>query len=88
MLNVARWKYIGTNEYHIGPIAEQFYNLFGTGINNTSISTIDPSGVALLGVQQLIEENNSLKASLDEQRKLLEQLQQRLNEMEKQLIRK
>ena len=47
-----------------------------------SISTIDPSGVALLGVQQLMEENNSLRASLEEQKKLLEYLQKRLDEIE------
>lgn len=66
-LEVARWKYKGTEEYHIGPFAEQFYDLFNTGINNISVSTIDPSGVALVGVQQLIKENKNLKSEIEKQ---------------------
>ncbi len=54
LLNITRWMYRGTvGEYHIAPRAQQFYQLFNTGINSTSISTIDPAGVALTGVQEL-----------------------------------
>lgn len=67
-LDITRWKYTGTDEYHIGPMAQQFYGLFNTGINNTSISTIDPAGVALKAIQ--------------EQQKLIEALQQRITELE------
>jgi hypothetical protein len=49
-------------------MAQQFYGLFNTGINNTSISTIDPAGVALKAIQ--------------EQQKLIEALQQRITELE------
>lgn len=65
-LEVARWRYIGTQEYHIGPFAEQFYELFNTGLDNKAISTVDPSGVALIGIQQLIKENQELKTKLTE----------------------
>jgi hypothetical protein len=44
---------------HISPVAEDFYNLFGLG-NDKSISTIDPAGVALLGIQALDEKINSV----------------------------
>lgn len=75
-LEVARWKYKGTDEYHIGPFAEQFYELFNTGINNVSISTVDPSGVALIGVQQLIKENTELKAALAQQELRIKKLEE------------
>ncbi|MEI6346149.1 MAG: immunoglobulin-like domain-containing protein [bacterium] len=54
-LDVTRWNYksesAGTT--HIGPVAEDFYAAFGTGSGPGSISTIDPSGVALIGIQAL-----------------------------------
>ncbi len=80
-LDIPRWKYKGTkNEYHIGPMAQDFYTLFNVGLDNKSISTIDPSGVALLGIQalsaksekiekenvELHSEINMLKAELDQ----------------------
>lgn len=63
-LSVTRWKYKGTdNEYHIGPMAQDFYRTFQVGTDDQSISTIDPSGVALLGVQALAQksEQDSLR---------------------------
>jgi hypothetical protein len=64
-LNIERWKYKGTdNEYHIGPIAQDFYKLFNLGVDDRSISTIDPSGIALLAIQALSNENDSLKAEI------------------------
>ncbi len=66
-LNITRWKYTGTEEYHIGPMAQQFYQLFGTGTDDHSISTIDPAGVALKAIQEqqkIIEELKAQNASL------------------------
>jgi trimeric autotransporter adhesin len=65
-LYISRWKYIGTEtpEYHIGPIAEEFYAAFKTGIEDKSISTIDPSGVALVAIQALSEKNDELKTEV------------------------
>lgn len=80
-LEVARWRYIGTQEYHIGPFAEQFYDLFNTGLDNKAISSIDPSGVALIGIQQLIKENEELKSRITE----LETRLGKINEMQNQL---
>ena len=58
-LEMTQWNYIGqpASMTHIGPIAEDFYSLFGLNGDNKAISTIDPAGVALVGVQAL---NNSL----------------------------
>lgn len=74
LLELARWKYKGTDEYHIGPFAEQFYELFNVGVDNTHISTIDPSGVALLGIQQLAKEVENLKKIIEQQQKQIDQL--------------
>jgi hypothetical protein len=60
-LSVQRWKYRGTNEYHIGPTAQQFYALFAVGNDDKGISTIDPAGIALAAIQELINENEELK---------------------------
>jgi hypothetical protein len=78
-LNINRWMYKGTNnEYHIGPMAQDFYSAFNVGVNNTSISSIDPAGVALIGIQELAKENADLKAKNAE-------LEHRLLEVEKAL---
>lgn len=53
-LPISRWKYTGTEEYHIGPMAQDFHALFNVGTDNTSISTIDPAGVSLAAIQELV----------------------------------
>jgi trimeric autotransporter adhesin len=62
-LPVTRWSYLkeSGNISHIGPMAQDFYRLFGTGGDDKTISTIDPVGVALVGIQQLKNEINELK---------------------------
>lgn len=57
---ITRWKYKGTNEFHIGPMAQDFHAAFKTGTDNKSISSIDPAGVALAAIQALIEQNEKL----------------------------
>lgn len=72
-LSVARWNYKdAADEYHIGPMAEEFYEAFNVGTNNKHISTVDPSGVALVGIQALYEiiksketEINTLKVAVN-----------------------
>lgn len=57
-LSVTRWKFIGAEERHIGPAAEDFYRAFGcgTGIpedDSTSIAALDLAGVSLVAIQEL-----------------------------------
>jgi hypothetical protein len=66
---VQKWKYKGTNEYHIGPVAEDFYKLFGLGTDDKGISTVDPAGIALAAIQ--------------EQQRIIEQLLKRIELLEK-----
>ena len=54
-LDIQSWNYKSEDASikHIGPLAEQFYDLFGLGGSDKSISTIDPAGLALVGIQAL-----------------------------------
>ncbi len=70
-LDISEWNYIteGKNIRHIGPMAQDFYELFGLGKDNRSISTIDASGVALAAIQELhkkTEEIDLLKERIGE----------------------
>jgi hypothetical protein len=61
-LPIYTWNYKNQNpsNFHIGPMAEDFYEKFGFGNSSTSISTIDPAGVALAGIQGLNERIKTL----------------------------
>ena len=56
-LNITRWNYKKENSSttHIGPVAEDFYKAFNVGgpAGEKSISTIDPAGISLIGIQAL-----------------------------------
>ncbi|MFZ2038969.1 MAG: tail fiber domain-containing protein [Minisyncoccia bacterium] len=54
-LDMTEWNYIAQDDgiKHIGPIAEDFYTLFGLGGTDKAISTIDPAGIALVGIQAM-----------------------------------
>jgi hypothetical protein len=63
-LPITRWNYKGESvkATHIGPMAQDFYALFETGNDDKSISTIDPAGVALISIQELIKKIELLEA--------------------------
>lgn len=56
-LDISRWSYREQDESieHIGPMAQDFYAIFGVGEDNRHISTLDPSGVALSAIKALLE---------------------------------
>ena len=63
-LSIQKWKYKGTAEYHIGPVAEDFYKAFGLGTDDKGISTVDPAGIALAAIKELITQNEKLTKEL------------------------
>jgi hypothetical protein len=63
-LPVTSWKYKGTNEYHIGPMAQDFYNLFKVGVDDKSISSLDPAGIALRAIQEQQKQIDFLKQQI------------------------
>jgi hypothetical protein len=80
-LELTRWKYNETNEYHIGPMAEQFYEFFNVGVDNVSVSTIDPAGVALVSIQALSQNQEALAAELSTVQNENQSLKEELAEM-------
>jgi hypothetical protein len=75
-LEITQWNYKTESDEvtHIGPTAQDFKEAFGVGSNDKSISTIDPSGVALVAVKELRKENKELKAQVAELKKMVEEL--------------
>ncbi len=65
-LRITQWNYKVEDDAitHIGPTAQDFYAAFGLGGSDTSISTIDPSGVAIVGVQELYARTQAQDARL------------------------
>ena len=90
-LPVTEWNYKNEDPSvrHIGPVAQDFYSIFRVGNSDTSISTIDPSGIALAGIQALdakggVQDNQiaDLKQQLEAKSEELRSLQQRLSRLE------
>jgi hypothetical protein len=86
-LLVAKWRYKDTNEYHIGPFAEQFKKIFSVGVDRDDkhISTMDVAGVSIIGIQELsglVSKLQTEKAELTEE---IDELKDRLTLMEQKL---
>lgn len=79
-LEITRWNYKGKDEAeHIGPTAQDFYKAFGVGTDDKSISTVDPSGIALAAIKELYKKSkevDELKKQLDELARQVEKLAQ------------
>ena len=72
-LPISQWSYEAQDESieHIGPMAQDFYRLFGLGEDDKHINTLDPDGIALAAIKALYRENQDFKERL---RKLEEQV--------------
>ena len=71
-LPIAAWNYKDDGESirHLGPMAQDFYRLFGLGGTDEGISSLDTTGVALAAIQglhELLEEKDAKIADLEEQ---------------------
>ena len=68
-LPISTWRYIGQagSIRHLGPMAQDFFALFGLGQDQRYIGALDADGVALAaiqGVYQLVQEKDTLIAAL------------------------
>ena len=80
-LDITRWNYKGDDAAkHIGPTAQDFKETFGVGSDDKSISTIDPSGIALAAIKELSKQNRELK---DQNAKLMKKLEDLAKKVEK-----
>lgn len=84
-LEITRWNYKNGYEdvTHIGPVAQDFNALFDVGSDDKSISTIDPSGVALVAIQALYDRSKTLQETNDVLLEELKLLRERVEELEK-----
>ncbi len=82
-LPITEWNYKNESDEvkHIGPTAQDFQRVFGIGESDKTISTIDPSGIALAAVKQLSKQNRDLKAQSEELKEQNAKLQKRLDEL-------
>ncbi|MBL7975163.1 MAG: hypothetical protein JNJ85_09640, partial [Candidatus Kapabacteria bacterium] len=81
------WWYKNTEEYHIGPFAEDFRDAFGTGeLNDTTsrkhVAALDVAGVALYSSQQLIKQNEQLYSENERMKSENESIKLRLERLE------
>jgi hypothetical protein len=88
-LPVTRWNYKADDQVikHIGPVAQDFYSLFGLGNDNKSISSIDPSGVALVAIKELSKENKAMKEQIESYKSQLQTLQEEVEQIKAMLAK-
>ncbi|TVR08196.1 MAG: tail fiber domain-containing protein [Planctomycetota bacterium] len=61
-LDLHEWSYINSPEkVHVGPMAEDFHEIFGYGGGPTQIAPADLASLALVAAQELMRTNNELK---------------------------
>lgn len=84
-LPITRWNYKGLTEQHIGPVAQDFYRIFHLGNDDKNISTIDPSGIALAGIQELYRQWQATQQQNREQQTTITDQQARITGLQSQL---
>jgi uncharacterized small protein (DUF1192 family) len=67
-LPISRWSYKTEDPgiEHIRPMAQDFHRLFSVGEDDKHISELDPAGVALVGVQELLKKIEALEKRVAE----------------------
>jgi len=63
-LDISSWNYKGDNVPHIGPMAQDVFELFGFGDSDTVINFIDANGILLAAVKALAKRVAMLEAEL------------------------
>ena len=91
-LPMRTWTYLSApeNGRHLGPVAEEFHASFGLGSDDTSITTVDASGVALAAIQGLNQrlqaENTALRRQNADQDAAIAELRAELDELRRALL--
>jgi len=76
-MEVTKWSYKtdSAKSKHIGPMAEDFYKLFGLGVDDKHVSATDMASIAIVAAKELQKENTALQAQLESQNKRLASLE-------------
>ena len=82
-LPITSWNYRAedASTRHVGPTAQDFRAAFGLGADETSISTIDPAGLALAAIQELHRMAQEQRRLTEDQRELTEDLRSKVQEI-------
>jgi len=82
-LPVTKWNYKSDDPgiRHISPVAQDFYGLFNIGNDDKSISSVDPSGIALAAIKELNRQNKSMKEQIESQQQQIDRLEKMISEM-------
>jgi len=90
-LPIAEWNYIGYEQRHIGPMAQDFHAAFPLNERDTSLNNADLHGVALAAIQGLNRKLETRDESLAREKAALreenESLRKRLENLELQIGR-
>jgi hypothetical protein len=88
-LPITTWYYRSQNESieHIGPTSQDFFAAFGLGENEHTISMVDADGVSFAAIQGLHEIIQEQEKQIQDQSYRLMELETRLEDMERLVIR-
>ena len=75
-LPIAEWNYLGYEQRHIGPMAQDFHAAFPLNPNDTSLNDADLHGVALAAIQGLNQKLERKETEITELKRRLERLEQ------------
>lgn len=86
---VFTWNYLEEDVEirHMGPMAQDFYAVFGLGYGETSIATIDAEGVALAAVKGLYEIAQEQAGEIAAQQATISNLQTQVSDLEQRVVR-
>ncbi|QDO83514.1 tail fiber domain-containing protein [Shewanella psychropiezotolerans] len=76
-IDIYSWSYIkdAGKVTHIGPMAEEFYELFNYGVDNKHISPTDTSGISLAAIKAMMNKVESQNAKIAKLENVLIELQ-------------
>lgn len=81
-LSISEWSYEGDeNGRHMGPMAEDWYQIFGLGPDNRHIAPKDMAGVALVGVKELQQKTNRLEMENKKLRRRLAEMEEKISRL-------
>ena len=80
-LPITEWNYLGYEQRHIGPMAQDFHAAFPLNTNDTSLNDADLHGVALAAIQGLNQKLEKQRAENAELKQQNNALGARLNEL-------
>ena len=78
-IDIYSWSYIrdAGKVTHIGPMAEDFYELFNYGVDNKHISPTDTSGISLAAIKALMEKTKSQNTKIAKLENAIVELQKK-----------